>query len=139
MEKIMETMKVTIEKDNDGSYIAYNTDDCKYVLLGRGASVKEAKSDFMNSVNEIRESEAVQGMEASPYLESDIEFSFDLSSLFEYYSMINVSALARYLGINPALMRAYRKGDTYVSEKQLKKIEDGIRHLGNDLASLSIV
>lgn len=135
----MGAMKVTIEKDSDGSYIAYNTDDCKYVLLGRGNSVKDAKSDFMDSVAEIKASEAEQGIEESSYLNSDIEFSFDLSSLFEYYSMINVSALARYLGINPALMRAYKKGDTYVSDKQLKKIEDGIRHLGNDLASLSIV
>lgn len=135
----MGAMKVTIEKDSDGSYIAYNTDDCKYVLLGRGNSVKDAKSDFMDSVAEIKASEAEQGIEGSSYLNSDIEFSFDLSSLFEYYSMINVSALARYLGINPALMRAYKKGDTYVSDKQLKKIEDGIRHLGNDLASLSIV
>lgn len=132
-------MKVTIEKDGDGSYIAYNTDDCKYVLLGRGNSVKDAKSDFMDSVAEIKANETEQGIEESSYLNSDIEFSFDLSSLFEYYSMINVSALARYIGINPALMRAYKKGDTYVSDKQLKKIEDGIRHLGNDLASLSIV
>ena len=132
-------MKVTIEKDGDSSYIAYNTDDCKYVLLGRGNSVKDAKSDFMDSVAEIKASETEQGIEESSYLNSDIEFSFDLSSLFEYYSMINVSALARYIGINPALMRAYKKGDTYVSDKQLKKIEDGIRHLGNDLASLSIV
>ena len=132
-------MKVTIEKDNDGSYIAYNTDDCSYVLLGRGTTVKEAKDDYMKSVDEIKDSEKSCGHEESAYLNSEIEFSFDLSSLFEYYSMLNVSALARYLGINPSLMRAYKKGDTYVSEKQLKRIEDGIHNLGQDLASLSIV
>ena len=53
-------MKVTIEKDGDGSYIAYNTDDCKYVLLGRGNSVKDAKSDFMDSVAEIKANETEQ-------------------------------------------------------------------------------
>lgn len=132
-------MKVTIEKDSDGSYIAYNTDDCDYVLLGRGATVHEARDDYMNSVKEIKESAISRGSEQEDYLNSEIEFSFDLSSLFEYYSMLNVSALARYLGINPSLMRAYKKGDTYVSEKQLKRIEDGIHSLGQDLASLSIV
>ncbi len=52
--------------------------------------------------------------------------------------MINVSAFARYIGINDALMRQYKKGGTYVSEAQLKKIEKGINQLGNEFASLSI-
>ena len=37
---------VTIEKDKDGTYIAYNVDESPYTLIGRGATVKEAKADF---------------------------------------------------------------------------------------------
>ena len=130
---------VSIEKDTDGSYIAYNVDDSDFTLLGRGDSVAEARADFNNSIQEIQSSFQDRGIAVPEELTAVPEFKFDLSSLFEYYSMINVSAFARYLGINPALMRQYKKGDVYVSEKQLKKIEEGIHTLGKELASLSIV
>ena len=72
-------------------------------------------------------------------LTEDVEFRFDISSLFEYYSMFNVSALGRYLGINDSLMRQYRKGNTPISDKQLEKIEAGIHRLGTELAALRLV
>ena len=52
--------------------------------------------------------------------------------------MINVSAFARFLGINDALMRQYRKGGAYISDAQLKKIEDGIHRLGNEFSRLRL-
>lgn len=131
----MSRLKVRIEKDDDGSYIAYNIEPDNLVLLGRGDTVQEAKDDFLNSIAEAKECDGV----ASDYLEEEPEFSFDISSLFEYFSMISASGLARYIGINPSLMRAYRKGDTYVSDKQLKRIEDGLHDLGKKLTSLRIV
>ena len=67
------------------------------------------------------------------------EFGFDLSSLFEYYSMLNVSAFGRYLGINDSLMRQYRNGSAQISENQLEKIEAVIRKLGTELAALRLV
>ncbi len=130
---------VSVEKDTDGSYIAYNIDDNGFILLGRGATVAEAKEDFFNSVAEIKASFETTGRNIPEVLTELPHFQFDISSLFEYYSMINVSAFARYIGINDALMRQYRQGGTYVSEAQLKKIEKGINRLGTELASLSII
>ncbi len=130
---------VSIEKDTDGSYIAYNIDDNGFTLLGRGTSVAEAKDDFFNSAEEIRKSFENTGRSIPDVLTESPHFQFDISSLFEYYSMINVSAFARYIGINDALMRQYKKGGTYVSEAQLKKIETGINKLGEEFANLSII
>ena len=130
-------MKVSIEKQSDGSYIAYNTTGDKVQLIGTGASVKEAKDDFFNSIEEVKESYIDLGDKMPACL--DVEFHFDISSLFEYYSMFNVSALGRYLGINPGLMRQYKKGDTPISDAQLEKIESGIHRLAGELASLSLV
>ena len=130
---------VSVEKDKDGSYIAYNIDDNGYTLLGRGNTVAEARKDFADSVMEVAESEMERTGVVSEILTTAPEYKFDLSSLFEYYSMINVSAFARFVGINDALMRQYKKGNTYVSDVQLKKIENGIHKLGNELANLSIV
>lgn len=130
---------VTIEKDSDGTFIAYNTDESPYTLVGRGGTVKDAKADFMNSMQEVKASEEEREGAAAPILSAAPVFKFDLSSLFEYYSMLNVSAFARYLGINETLMRQYKKGNTYISDLQLQKIEDGLHRLGADFLGLRLV
>ncbi len=132
-------MNVTIEKQNDGTYIAYNTDECGVSLIGTGATVSEAKDDFFNSIQETIETCTESGISVPPALNEEPVFQFDVSSLFEYYSMLNVSAFARYLGINEALLRQYKKGDIYISESQLKRIEDGIHTLGNEFSRLKLV
>lgn len=132
-------MKVSIEKQSDGTYIAYNTDGEHCTLIGTGESVKEAKEDFFNSIEEVRNDYIERNETVPAELTAEVEFHFDISSLFEYYSMFNVSALGRYLGINPGLMRQYKKGDTPISEAQLEKIEAGIHRLANELATLSLV
>ncbi len=132
-------MKVNIEKQSDGTYVAYNTDGDRCVLIGTGNTVKEAKEDFFNSIEEVKESYKELGDTIPAELDTAVDFHFDISSLFEYYKIFNVSALGRYLGINPGLMRQYKKGDTPISESQLEKIESGIHKLANELASLSIV
>lgn len=132
-------MNVKIEKQSDGSYIAYNTTGDTVRLIGTGASVKEAKDDFYNSLDEILQTYKEIGDDIPEFLNEDIEFHFDISSLFEYYSMLNVSALGRYLGINDSLMRQYRSGSAQISDKQLEKIEAGIHRLGSELSALRLV
>ena len=131
-------MKVTIEKQSDGTYIAYETGENQSTLIGTGSSVSEAKSDFFNSVQEVIGMFEEMGEQVPEYLMKESEFKFDLSSLFEYYSVLNVSAFARFVGINDALMRQYKKGNTYISESQLSKIEEGIHTLGREFASLRL-
>lgn len=131
-------MEVSIEKQSDGSFIAYNNGDEKFVLIGTGDTVEEAKEDFFNSIAEAKEDYELVGMEVPCGLYSEPVFHFDISSLFEYFDQINVSAFARSIGINETLMRQYRKGDTYISDKQLRKIEDGIHALGKELTALRL-
>lgn len=132
-------MKVKIEKQSDGTYIAYNIGGVKVQLIGSGDTVAEAKEDFMNSVQEITESYAEDGIEVPAELSEEIEFNFDISSLFEYYSVINISAFAKMVGINDSLLRQYKRGNTYISDAQLSKIEEGIHKLGKELSSLRLV
>lgn len=131
--------KVSIEKQEDGSYIAYNTNGDGYTLIGTGETVKDAKTDFLNSMKEIKELEEEDQKISNPILSAEPEFKFDLSSLFEYFSMLNVSAFARFLGINETLMRQYKKGNTYISDIQLQKIENGIHKLGAEFSKLKLV
>lgn len=108
-------MEVRIEKQGDGSYIAYNVGVDGMVAIGTGESVKEAKEDFANSLMEMAEDMAE---EEKARLITTPEYHFDISSLFEYYKVINVSAFAKMLGMNDTLLRQYKKGNTYISERQ---------------------
>lgn len=47
-------MIVAIEKQNDGTYIAYNTEGEKFTAIGSGTTIKEAKEDFFNSIEEMK-------------------------------------------------------------------------------------
>ena len=132
-------MTVAIEKDTDGSYIAYNTDTSPYTLIGRGDSVSDAKADFENSMSEVAQSERERTGSVPPILTHAPKYKFDLSSLFDYYTMLNVSAFARFVGINSTLMRQYKQGNTYISERQLTKIEEGIHRLGTEFTNLRLV
>ena len=132
-------MKVIIEKQSDGTYIVYNTEENESSLIGTGATVSEAKDDFFNSIQEVIETLEAMDEKVPDYLQGEPEFKFDLASFFEYYSILNVSAFARFVGINDALMRQYKKGNTYISESQLSKIERGIRTLGQEFASLRLI
>ena len=132
-------MKAYIEKQSDGTYIAYNPTGDKVRIIGTGDTVKEAKEDFFNSLEEVLQTYKEIGDEVPDFLKEEIEFHFDITSLFEYYSMFNVSALARYLGINESLMRQYRSGATRISDKQLERIEAGIHRLGSELTALRLV
>ena len=44
---------VTIEKDTDGTYVAYNVNGDGYVISGRGASVEEARKAFLDTIRGI--------------------------------------------------------------------------------------
>ncbi len=132
-------MKVQIEKQSDGTYIAYNTTGDMVQLIGTGDTVAEAKSDFMNSIEEIIESYKEDAQPVPVELTEEPEFYFDVSSLFEYYSVINVSAFAKMVGINDSLLRQYKRGGTYISDAQLGKIEATIHQLGREFSSLRLV
>lgn len=46
-------MNVIIEKQKDGTYLAYNKDGNGVSLIGEGNTVSEAKDDFFNSMQEV--------------------------------------------------------------------------------------
>ena len=131
-------MTVAIEKQNDGTYIAYNTECDKFTAIGSGATIAVAKEDFFNSIEEMKEVYQKNGDEIPAELLDAPVFKFDLSSFFEYYSFINVTAFAKMIGINGSLMRQYKNGNTYISNAQLKKIQSFINEMGADFQHLRL-
>ncbi|MGN1172912.1 MAG: hypothetical protein ACI4SO_03915 [Muribaculaceae bacterium] len=67
-------MKVSIEKETDGTYIAYNTTGDKVTLIGTGDTVEEAKEDFFNSIEEVKEAYESKGHKVPECLIEDVDF-----------------------------------------------------------------
>ena len=132
-------MLVAIEKQKDGTYIAYNSESDEFTALGTGSTIAEAKEDFFNSIEEIKGVYQESGEEVPASLVEKPTFKFDLASFFEYYSFINVTAFAKMIGINGSLMRQYKKGNTYISDVQLQKIQAFVNNMGTDFQGLRLV
>ncbi|OQB29727.1 MAG: hypothetical protein BWY08_01603 [Bacteroidetes bacterium ADurb.Bin174] len=127
-----------IEKGKDGTFGIF-TPDIETTIIGEGATVAEAKADFENSVQEIINAYREAGDELPTELKNiQFVYKYDIASLFDYYSFINVSKFAQVAGINASLMRQYRMGQ-YISENQMRKIETTLNNVGKELSAIKLV
>lgn len=135
-------MKTTalIEKGNNGTFGIF-TPDIDHTIIGEGKTVKEAKADFENSVNEMILSYTGRGFEVPGELKDiEFEYKYDVASIFDYYDWINVSRFAKSAGINASLLSQYKNGlASYISEKQIKKIETALHRAGIELQAAQLI
>lgn len=86
---------------------------------------------YLREMNETTEADELE--------QSEVIYGVDLKQFFEYYSMINKSEFAKYIGINESLMRQYSRGITNVSDDRMLKIQNGLHRLASDLKRVSFV
>jgi predicted RNase H-like HicB family nuclease len=106
-----------------------------------GTNIEEVKGNFDIAIKEYIEVCKEEGFEVNPselLSRYELEYKFDLGTLFDYFSFVNVSALANKLGINGSLMRKYKKGLAFASDAQRKRIEKGLHQIGQELLSVSL-
>ncbi|KGL55149.1 MULTISPECIES: hypothetical protein [Porphyromonas] len=125
-----------VERNSEGTFFIFTPDLKDFTIMGTGDTVVEAMSDFETSVQEVIESYASVSL-PEELQDFKWEYRYDLGSLFDYYSFINVSALAKRIGINPSLMRQYKRGQ-YISKEQMGKIEKALREIGTELSAVSL-
>ncbi|MBQ7734816.1 MAG: pilus assembly protein HicB [Bacteroidales bacterium] len=127
-----------IEMGKDGKFTIF-TLDIESTIIGEGTSVEEARSDFENSLKEVIEC-YTENNEPLPDELQDIEFVFkyDTPSFLNYYKYLNMTQFAKFAGINPSLMRQYKRGQ-YISEKQVSKIQSAVHKIGKELAAIKLL
>ena len=81
-------------------------------------------------------------IEDEPHLahlaEQEIELRLEVSQIFEFYATLNLSAFAKFIGMNRSLLNQYATGIKRPSEKQSLRILEGIHRLGKDYQAISI-
>ena len=128
-------VKVSVYKADDGSYWCHTEKDVYGTgLNGQGNSVAEAKQDLYACLEEAKEDYVCQGKTANPV---EFEYVYDLQSFFEYFSVFNVTEVARRAGINPTLMRQYTSGVKKAGEKTYAKLSACINDIRRDIISAS--
>lgn len=128
---------VLIEKDDNG-FGAF-TANTKSTIIGEGKTVDEAKADFLNSYKEVVEVYVEMGKPLPEELRDPVfEYTYDISALFDAFKFLNVSKFAESIGISASLMRHYKRGDTYISARQAKRIEAGLHRIALDLLAVNL-
>ena len=134
-------MKTTavIETGPDGGFDIFLPDIECAVFFGDGDTVQEAKEDLLNSYQEVLEVYKEEGRPIPEELQDlEFEYKYDIGSFFDEYNWFNISALAKVLGMNKSLLYQYKKGNTYISHEQMKRIEKGVHELGKKLLAFSV-
>ncbi len=128
---------VIIERNKAG-YSAY-TNDLSIIIHGSGASVQEAKDEMMSCYEDLLDYYAESGEPVPDELKDlTFEYKYDISAMFNVFDFLNASKFAVRVEISPSLMRQYKSGDTYISQKQAKKIEAGLHRIGQEFISFTL-
>lgn len=103
-----------------------NITKLKTGVLGLGSSAKAAINDMMSGWQDTVADFKDDGIEAP---ELEIEYRFDVGSLFSFYDFVNIAGVAREIGINPSVMRQYAIGTRKPSTKRKVEIMAGFKRL----------
>jgi hypothetical protein len=121
---------VTVEKTRTG----FSAGAEKYPVYTAGDSLDEIKTNVVDALNLFFTHNGKSGI--SP---SQIKLNLDLPSFFEYYKVINASALAKKIGMHPSLLGQYIMGKKRPSTVQRERILKGVQEIGKELAEIEFV
>lgn len=132
----MNTVRVLIERGNDGTYGAYipETNQLPFGAIGEGNTAEEAKEDFLNVVQSYKEDGEV--------LPDDLtfEFAFDIPSFLAYYKdRLSLAGLERITGVARGQLSHYVTGRRNPSQKTVEKIQKALQEFGKDLSRVHLV
>ena len=129
----MSTIKFIVGKTSTG-FDAYYEEDEKIIAVTTGSTIAELKTNALEAYNLYADHIGTKKISLD-----QIVLEFDVPALFEFYGIINASALSKRIGMNNSLLSHYIKGVKKPSKKQVKKILTGIRDIGKELSELQLV
>src|SRR5260221_2699114 len=127
----MTMIKVKVETKKRG----FSDYAAKYSAFTTGKTVMELVTNMVESLNLYFEEAGIKKV-VSP---GDVRFEVDVTSIFEIFPVINVTALAGRLGMNYTLISHYATGRKKPSSRQAERILEGIHEIGRELSELRLI
>ncbi|GAA0879241.1 helix-turn-helix transcriptional regulator [Algoriphagus jejuensis] len=134
----MKSVNVKIERGEDGTYGACIEDDSlPFGIIGDGKTVTEAKADFMNSYEEMKQYFLDTNKD---FVECKFNFAFDIASFLNYYSKIlSLAGLERITGVNQGQLSHYVTGHRKPGRKTVEKIERNLKEFAEELREVEFI
>lgn len=107
-----------------------NVEKLKTGVLGLGSSAKAAIDDMLSGWQDAVADLKEDGIEVP---ELEIEYRFDVGSLFSYYDFVNIVGVAREIGVSPSVMRQYAIGIRKPSDERKAQIVNGFKSLAGKM------
>jgi predicted RNase H-like HicB family nuclease len=121
---------ITVEKTNTG----FSAGADKYPVYTFGDTLEEIKINMVEAINLYFEHNKKPQIDVS-----NIKLILDLASFFDYYKVINASALAKKIGMHPSLLGQYIMGKKRASGPQRQRILKGVQSIGKELAEIELL
>jgi predicted RNase H-like HicB family nuclease len=137
----MKALHVVLEPGKDGFGAMIKTQGFENVF-SFGESIDLAKENIRAAIKDLIMNYVDNGEDLPAQLKNivpdtvPIRYSFMLQYYFELFPYLNVSQLAKKIGLNQSLMRQYHKGIVYASENKFLKIREGLRFVGKELEAV---
>lgn len=128
MEKLKEKINIVIETTESG-FSAYSE---KYPIYTTGRNIPEL-------INNVYEAIELYFDDKYQLTSENIKLEVDFSQFFQYYKVLNADFLAKRIGMNPSLLSQYVHGTKKPSDRQTKKILNGIHRIGQELSELNLI
>ncbi|WP_029277798.1 hypothetical protein [Pedobacter borealis] len=127
----MSKIEFIVEKTASG-FSAYASDE-DLPIGTSGNDVSELNRNIVDAYNSYAEIRGLKELSID-----DISIRLDVKQFFDYYKIINASALGSKIGMDKTLISQYANGHKIPGPKQVEKIMKGIKQLGQELASLNL-
>lgn len=129
MKKSKDKIIMVIEKTETG-FSAYSQ---TYPIYTTGKSIPELMNNSLEAVSLFFEDSGKE------IIADNIRFEIDFKQFFQYYKVINSKFLASRIRMNPTLLSQYVQGNKKPSEKQKRKILEGIHQIGKELSEIDLI
>ncbi|OIP49419.1 MAG: hypothetical protein AUK33_10465 [Flavobacteriaceae bacterium CG2_30_34_30] len=131
------SVKIIVEKASDG-FTAYVPELPGCVTFGN--SLDEIKENIREAITLQLEGMIEDGEEVPFNLREDfnIELKLDVAQVFNLYQSINSTGFAKRIGMNQSLLSQYVNGIKKPSEKQARRILEGVVNFGRELSHIQV-
>lgn len=135
----MNTLKVYIERGDDGRYSAY-LEDCMslpFGLIGEGDTVQETIDDW-NAVYDAMSADYVA--QGNSFDGVDFSFAYDVPSFLRYYAgKLSFAGLSKLTGVSASQLSQYANGFRNPSPRTTQKIQTALHAFGQELSQVQLV
>ena len=131
------SVKIIVEKATEG-FTAYVPELPGCITFGD--SLDEVKANIKEAISFQLEGMLEDGEDIPISLQGEynLELKLDVAQVFNLYKSINSSGFAKRIGMSQSLLSQYVNGIKRPSEKQARRILQGVVDFGNELSHIQI-